>query len=494
MRPWLRASLLLLGLTLSARRADAADTWIEVKSANFTVVTNAGEKKGQNIAFQFEQIRAATQAAWAWARADLDRPVIVVAAKDEDTMRKLAPQYWEGRNSIKPVSVSWSAADRLLIALRADVEVEGQIVNPYNSAFWSYSALVLQASFRGRLPLWLRQGMSTVMANTIIQKKEVQFGRPLPWVAQTAATGQRRPLAALLTMTEDDPYYRSSDTRSNFDAQCWALVQFMIFGTGDGGAKFNDVARRTLAGMASDGAVTEVYGSINALEDPARLYAERGIYKFARMPTSEAIVQERLPVRPLGAVEATASRALFLATLGRGEEARALITEARSADPASVLADEAEAHLLEHDQKTDEAVQLYAKAAKNGSTDYWTFYRAATAQMVGSRDPQTLEASAVWLDRAIALNERFLPAVQAAGGVQLQLNQPERALPYFTRLASLEPDASIHQLMLARTHLQLRRTEEAEKAARQALALARTAADRTNAENLLSMLSTARTR
>jgi len=32
---------------------------VEVKSPHFTVVTNAGEKAGRKVAWQFEQIRAA---------------------------------------------------------------------------------------------------------------------------------------------------------------------------------------------------------------------------------------------------------------------------------------------------------------------------------------------------------------------------------------------------------------------------------------------------
>ena len=73
----------------------ADDRWIEVKSPHFTVVSNGNDKTARNVAWQFEQIRAAIQAGWPWARVQLDRPVTVVAAKAEASMKLLLPQYWE---------------------------------------------------------------------------------------------------------------------------------------------------------------------------------------------------------------------------------------------------------------------------------------------------------------------------------------------------------------------------------------------------------------
>jgi len=76
---FLVALVTLLG-SLNALAAD--DRWIEVKSPHFTVVSNGSDKTARNVAWQLEQIRAAIQAGWPWARVQLDRPVTVVAAKD----------------------------------------------------------------------------------------------------------------------------------------------------------------------------------------------------------------------------------------------------------------------------------------------------------------------------------------------------------------------------------------------------------------------------
>src|SRR5580693_234263 len=86
--PWLCSSALLLAfcsLVLSpCLRAARNETWVEVRSPNFTVIGNAGEKETRKIAGQFEQIREVFQNAFPKMRVDLGKPVIILAVKNED--------------------------------------------------------------------------------------------------------------------------------------------------------------------------------------------------------------------------------------------------------------------------------------------------------------------------------------------------------------------------------------------------------------------------
>ena len=126
---------LVLGVLLhDPAPVSAADEWIEVKSPNFTVISDSSERRARTIAWQFEQVRGAIAKGFPWARVGLDLPVVVIAVKDERSMRAMAPEYWEGRGQIKPGSVFVSAADGHYITLRVDIEVEDQGQNPYRSA------------------------------------------------------------------------------------------------------------------------------------------------------------------------------------------------------------------------------------------------------------------------------------------------------------------------------------------------------------------------
>jgi len=89
---------LVLSVLATPSRLPAADRpWIEVKSANFTVVSDAGEKSARTVLWELEQVRSAVKTIWSWAQVDVDRPILVLAPRDETGMRVLAPSIGNKR-------------------------------------------------------------------------------------------------------------------------------------------------------------------------------------------------------------------------------------------------------------------------------------------------------------------------------------------------------------------------------------------------------------
>jgi hypothetical protein len=195
--PWLppsggRSSALALVLLLAASpvsQALAADQWIEVKSAHFTVVSNAGDRATRRLVWQLEQVRGVTSALFSWAKPDLNKPLAVIVLKDQNSMRALAPKYWEERRAVKPASVWVTAPDQHYLVLRTDVEAESQgtsnlTTNPYVTAYFAYINLVLNQSLDRDLPLWFTRGFSGVLSNTIVNDDHVLLGAPISWNLQ----------------------------------------------------------------------------------------------------------------------------------------------------------------------------------------------------------------------------------------------------------------------------------------------------------------------
>lgn len=83
------------------------DKWVEARSTNFIVVSNASPQQARNTAIQFEQIRELFRDSFVYAK-DRPTPVItILAAKDENTLRTLLPEYWEKKgHTILPESSS----------------------------------------------------------------------------------------------------------------------------------------------------------------------------------------------------------------------------------------------------------------------------------------------------------------------------------------------------------------------------------------------------
>src|SRR5258708_39740835 len=65
--------------------------WIEVHSPNFSVVTDAGEKRGREVAMRFEQMRAVYGILITKAKVNLPIPLQIVAFRNTKEMRQLAP-------------------------------------------------------------------------------------------------------------------------------------------------------------------------------------------------------------------------------------------------------------------------------------------------------------------------------------------------------------------------------------------------------------------
>ncbi len=475
-----RCLFVFVALVLSiGRHAFAADTWIEVRSEHFVVIADVGERKARNVAWQFEQVRSAIHQGFPWAQVDLNRPMVVIAVKDEDDMRKIAPQFWEQRGGTRPASVFVTAPDRFYVALQANVEEEGQGLNPWAQAFWSYSALVLDTSFSYRLPLWLTDGIASLLSNTIVSEKEIRFGSPIPYQVEMVRTAPLRPLAELFQTTQQSPIYTQGASRERFDAQCWSLVQFLMFGDrADNGTRINQVVKLILDGQSSAAALQQIYGSLDALDQAYRLYVHQGAFRFGRLRVDTDTSMAKYPVRTLAPAESAALRAGFHVAMNRPVEARALLAEARSADAALVMSDDVEALLLDREQKQDEAMQAFAKAAERGSTSFWTYYRLASLSSQPRMDAAAMADLSAKLERTTTLNPQFAPAFANLANVQMQLRHPDQAVEAARRAATLEPNELSHRVLLARLLMATSHAADAAAVAREALPLARTDQER----------------
>ncbi|MBI3404654.1 MAG: hypothetical protein HY046_04280, partial [Acidobacteria bacterium] len=115
-------SLFFFISALPCYSADKAETWIEVRSPNFTVVTTHNDKQARAIAEQFELFRAVAQKVMPKANFNLGRPLLILAVKNEKALKELLPEYWETKGHTHPAGVFIGGEEKLYIALRTDVQ------------------------------------------------------------------------------------------------------------------------------------------------------------------------------------------------------------------------------------------------------------------------------------------------------------------------------------------------------------------------------------
>jgi tetratricopeptide (TPR) repeat protein len=481
------ALVLTLGGLFTQAASAADDKWLEVKSANFVVITNGNERSARNLAWQFEQIRSAIELGWPWARVQLDRPIVVIGAKDEATMKTLVPEYWESRGGVRPDSVFTTAADRHYIAVRSDVKGDDTPgINPYRSSYWSYSLLTFDAAYERELPLWFRIGLAEILSNSIVRDDEIQFGRQIPWHVVALQQGRLR-LAELITLDRNSPYYTNGSTRERFDAQAWGVMHFMLFGQeGAGADRVNTLAKLLLEGQSSTDSVAQVFGSVDALEQSYLQYQKKPITNYARLKVQQNVVSKNFAVKPVSPSDALTMRAGLHVAMNRLDDARALIGEARKAETSNASSYDVEALLFERNRQAGEARTAYAKAVELNSQNFYSHYRVAVTDVETSvNPPDGLEKQ---VRRAIALNDAYAPSYSLLANILLQGTQPASALEPALTAIRLDPGDSFPRLTLARVYWRLNRRAEAMGVARSGLSLARGDQERGAAKELITFM------
>src|SRR6266566_4784839 len=140
----------LLFVTSLALARDKSESWIQVTSPHFVVVTDSSEKQGRRVADQFERMRSVFHAAFPKAKIDPGAPIIVLATKDEKAFRALEPQAYLAKGSLKLGGLFLRAADKNYVLMRLDVEGE----HPYAVVYHEYTHLLLSKS-EEFMPLWM---------------------------------------------------------------------------------------------------------------------------------------------------------------------------------------------------------------------------------------------------------------------------------------------------------------------------------------------------
>jgi tetratricopeptide (TPR) repeat protein len=485
-------ALVCLGLCmpLTGRTSTPADNWFEIKSGNFTVWANANDGNTRTVVWQLEQMRHVAKQLWPWMKVDLPKPLIILAAKDEQTLKTLAPTYWEVKGGVRPGSVWVTAPDQNYIAIRTDMRSRDDVmVNPHTSVYFSYANLVLGSSFERPLPPWISRGLSGVLSNTLVRQNDVIVGAAIPWHLE-ALRRRRMPLTEMLAMNRTSPALRKDAELGQFDAQSWAFVHYLMFS--DGGVhapKLNAFVAAVAGGQPVDRAFAASIGNVDEYEHAFSNYVNRNLYSAARIKVDMGVDKERFPARPMTPAESALARASFHVAMRQTAEARALIDEALKLDPQAANAFAVEALMLDQGGNADGARAAYARAVELGTTNPYALYRSAMIEWRNA-GPSTMEKVEQALARAVELNPLYASAHAALAEARAVLKRSSAVIvPHMHKAVALEPSSPWHRLAGARVLIRLNTLDEARKAAESAIQLA---ADdpqvRAEAERILAFL------
>jgi len=460
-------------------------TWVEVKSPHFTVLSDAGERRAREVAWQFEQIRGAIVRLWPWATVEFPLDVHVYAARNEQTMRGLVPEYFEGRNAIRPDSVFVSSPMAHYVALRSDVKLDSRgDINPYRSSYWSYMSLVVRTSFDRDLPPWFSRGLADVFSNTIVRDDVLLVGQLIPWHLERLRSTARIPLQSLLADDAAVKHLRDADRMAEFDAAAWGLVHYLMFGNkGQNLVRMNELSTAIRRGADPNEALARVYGGLQAVNDGMLRYIGQSLYLYQRVPADVNVDMKAFSAREAAAPDVALAFARLHVAMNRPVEARQQLATASAA-----AAGEVEGALLEREGKRDQARAAYQRASEAQAAGFYGEFRFASLLWPEERAEDAdarFAAMEKSLRRAVTLNPRFAPAHGLLAQTLARLGRAAEGLPLAQRSVTLSPTEAYSHESLARVYWALGKREEAIASAKRALAYAENERIRANVQQLL---------
>lgn len=475
----LAALALLPAPTCRAKR----DHWVEVRSYNFVIVSNAGESAARATAWQFEQIRAVFNAALPIATAHPSPAITILALKNAESLRELLSPLWYDGHA-QPAGIFSHRFDQFYIALDLDVAGANPYANIYHEYFHS-----LTTPYYPNLPAWLAEGLADFYGNTRIGAAEVTMGMPDSSRLNQLRSGPIIPLPVLFKVDHSSPYYNEELKSSMFYAESWALTHYLM--VGDRQTHKQSLLDYLVAidrGATPEYAAQQTLGDLGSLQTQLARYVRHGIFETLRATAPPKINEAEFAEREIPDAEVDAYCGGFLSVQGQTNEAVRILEKVVRGNPGSPLANRNLAIALFFAGQRAVARAAASQAIALDPRDAFTHYIRAYLAFNGSMLPANPEMEAD-LRAAIALNANFgSPYSMLAAYLAAQNKDLSAALDAARRAVSFEPANSSYRLILAKVLARMQRYDEARSAATIAHADAANARDCADVDHFLNFL------
>lgn len=450
---WPRSQLLPVLLCLAASAFAGEPTWVEVRSPHFSVVTDAGEKRGREVALRFEQMRGAFATLMTkGAKVTLPVPLQIVAFHNSKAMRPYVP-LWKG----KPVELTGlfqGGEDRSFILVDLSAE------DPWRIVFHEYAHQLLNGNTPGRLDPWFDEGFAEYFSSIEVDDKQARVGK-VPNEEYQILRGQGMMKIAQLFRVQHDSktYNETGDHRTVFYAQSGLLMHY-IYDNGLLGKVAAYLDLEINGRVPIEEAIQKAFGmTASQLDKALSNYMMRGRYKYYAIPAPAGVASAAYEARALTEADAKAVLAdVHLHSMDHREEALAEFEEILKLQPdhPATLRGLGYAYLLR--QNFQQAGEYFRRAAEHDSNDPRVLYYSALLLhrekglgMGGDR--QELVTAQKRLEKSVALDPEFADAYNLLSFTYRAQGMSAEALQAMKKAVALNPRNEFYTLNLAYLYL-----------------------------------------
>jgi tetratricopeptide (TPR) repeat protein len=450
---------LCLAIALSAVQplAAAEPQWIEIRSPHFSVVTDAGEKHGREVAMRFEQMRAVFSALLVKADVNSPTPLQIVAFKNGKELRQYAP-LWKGK-PIELAGLFQSGGDRTFIMLDMSVE------NPWTVVFHEYAHQLMNAMMTESVDPWFEEGFAEYFSSIEVDNKEARVGKIPEYDYRILQQEGMMKIADLFNVNQkSSTYNESGDHRTIFYAQSSMVVHYLYDNKMI--PKLADYFTRKIdQGMPVEQAVQQSFGMSSAQFDKLlRNYVSGGRYKYYPIANPPNIVSKDFAMKPLAPSDSSEILAdIHWHSLDYRQRAVAEFEEILKASPnhAATLRDLGSACQERGD--FHQAEEYFRRSAQADSTDSRVHYHLAFLMSgEGSfADRPDLPEMIKELETAIALDPKFPDPYMLLAFAQTYGGDPAKGLVSMQKAVSLNPRNENYHFNLAQMYMKNQKPDRA---------------------------------
>jgi tetratricopeptide (TPR) repeat protein len=479
-------SLCLL-LAISQHPVIAKDSWISVRTKNFSLIGNAGEKDIRKVGLKLEQFREVFTLLFPTMRFNTPVPTTVVVFKSDDSYApfKLGPNiagYFQPGPDVNYITLT--------------TEVRGE-QDPFSVIFHEYTHLLVENTF-ANVPLWFNEGLAEYYSTfSITDDQKIRLGTPIGNHVFLLRQSQMLPLRTLFEVDHKSPHYNESKKQGIFYAQSWALMHYLIIGKAGKIEQLGKFMELLNAKTPLEPAFQQAFGtSMEVMEKELRDYVKKDRYNVLDGHFQHKIeLDTTTEAAPVTEAEAQA----YLGDLllhSRRKDAYTYLEKALKLDPNLGMAHASLGMLYFYEGKAKEAHASLERAVAGNSQNYLAhYYYAFTLShadgTVTGYSPEVAAKIREHLQKAIALRPDYTESYNLLAFVSVITGQGlDDAITSMKRVLSISPGRHDFMNMLAQLYMRKQEFKAARGLLEQVVKSNASEEERQHAEQLLSGIGT----
>jgi tetratricopeptide (TPR) repeat protein len=430
--------------------------WVEVRSPNFSVITDAGEKKGRDVALHFEQMRAVFGTLMTRANVNLSVPLQIVAFRSTKEMRQVAPIF-----NGKPTELAGlfqGGTDRSFIMLDMSVE------NPWTVVFHEYAHRLMDGNLSIRTDPWFEEGFAEYFASIEVDNKEARVGKiPEDTYQILQHMGMMKVSDLFRVQQYSKTYNESGSHRTTFYAESSLVVHYLYdnllipklvvyYDTLQNQKKPVEQAIQAAFGVTPE-----------QFDKVLRNYLNSGRFRYYPIPTPPTIVIAQFTVAPVNEADAQALVAdIHAHSLDYNSRALAEFQDVLKIDPNNASALRGAGFVCMQNKDFEHAAEYLRRAAELDSKDARVhFYYAMLLNQQGPPDEAKSAEIKNQLKTSIALDPKMADAYSLLGYTQAFSGEPEQGIRTLKKAVELSPRDEHYQFNLASVYMANRKVDDA---------------------------------